>query len=57
MNYFSHPADWERCYECNTTMEPVRVDEVESKWKPLWNKVDIKTGPCVVKHEILGKCT
>ena len=39
-NYFTHPANWERCYECGTTMEPVKMAEVENKWKPLWSKTD-----------------
>jgi len=57
LNYFSHPADWERCFDCGRVMEPVKMSEIESKWKPLWNKIDSRNEHCVVKHEILGKCT
>ncbi len=38
--YFQHPPEWERCFKCKTPMEPVRCDEIESKWKPIWDHFD-----------------
>jgi hypothetical protein len=35
-NWF-HP-EWEACWTCKprTILEPVRIDELDTKWKPLW---------------------
>ncbi len=41
-NYFgpNGQPDWHKCFTCKTQMEPIRVDEIESRWKPFWNKID-----------------
>lgn len=27
---------WHKCLTCKTQMEPIRMDELESRWKPFW---------------------
>ena len=34
-NYWGDPS-WHKCGTCRTQMEPIRVDELESRWKPFW---------------------
>ena len=33
--YFNHP-EWETCFTCRTPMAPIKIDELETKWKPFW---------------------
>lgn len=40
VHYFGHDPAWEKCFECTTVLEPVRVDEIETKWRPLWQAKD-----------------
>ena len=37
-NYFSHP-EWHTCMTCpyEQRMEPVKVDEIETRWRPIWD--------------------
>ena len=41
-NYFgpNGQPDWHKCYACKAQMEPVRIDELYSRWKPFWNIID-----------------
>jgi len=39
-NYFDHPS-WHRCYTCKTQMEPVRIDELKSRWRPFWKSLEV----------------
>jgi hypothetical protein len=35
--YFDLPdPKWEKCFSCETVMEPVRVSDIETKWRPIW---------------------
>jgi hypothetical protein len=38
-NYWGDPS-WHKCYTCGTQMEPIRADELESRWKPFWDSLD-----------------
>ena len=40
VQYFQHPPEWEACFKCHTPMEPVRRDEIATKWKPIWDRFD-----------------
>lgn len=31
--------EWETCLDCNTQLELVQVDEIESKWLHIWNNL------------------
>ena len=37
-NYFGPTGqpNWHRCFSCQTQMEPIRMDELEARWKPFW---------------------
>lgn len=39
-NYWGAP-EWHKCVECpeRTQMEPIRMDELESRWKPFWRSL------------------
>jgi hypothetical protein len=47
--YFAHP-EWYNCFTCKPRqqMVPIRVDELETKWKPLWRSLGyaVKGDPC-----------
>lgn len=34
-NYWGDPA-WHKCIMCRTQMEPICMDELDSRWKPFW---------------------
>lgn len=36
-DYFAHP-EWHKC-SCKTQMEPIRMDELEARWKPFWKSL------------------
>lgn len=38
-HYFGQPACWELCLTCQTQMEPIRVDELETRWYPFWHSL------------------
>lgn len=38
-NYFHH-QDWHKCFSCQTQMEPIRIDELKSRWKPFWKRIN-----------------
>jgi len=40
-NYFGPTGqpNWHKCYNCQTQMEPIRIDELESRWKPFWRSL------------------
>ena len=29
----------ERCFACQTWMEPIRTDELETRWEPFWRSL------------------
>ena len=39
-NYFgpkpSGDPAWHKCFSCGTQMEPIRIDELDSRWRPFW---------------------
>lgn len=40
-NYWGDPS-WHKCFNCETQMEPIRVDELNTKWRPLWKSLGFK---------------
>lgn len=44
LTYWHHPPEWERCFKDGTVLEPVRVDEVESRWLAIWSKDEGQDG-------------
>ena len=50
-NYFGKPPigekSWHRCFSCPacTQMEPIRIDELEIRWKPFWKAIDGRPRP------------
>lgn len=40
-NYWGDPS-WHKCMTCKTQMEPIRTDELESRWKPFWRSLGHK---------------
>ena len=30
---------WHKCWMCLTQMEPIRMDELENRWKPFWRSL------------------
>lgn len=36
------PIKWEKCFTCGTQMEPIRMDELENRWKPFWRSLGWK---------------
>ena len=39
-NYWGDPS-WHKCITCEAQMEPIRIDELESRWKPFWRSLGI----------------
>lgn len=37
-NYWGDPS-WHKCMTCKTQMEPIRMDELDSRWKPFWRSL------------------
>lgn len=37
INYWGDPS-WHICF-CDTQMEPIRLDELETRWKPFWRSL------------------
>ena len=37
-NYFGDPS-WHKCMSCGTQMEPIRTDQLETRWNPLWRSL------------------
>ena len=35
-DYFRHPLNCEQCFACHNDMAPIRMDELETVWKPFW---------------------
>jgi len=31
--------NFDNCFSCRTRMEPIRMDELESRWKPFWRRL------------------
>ena len=31
--------EFDICFACKTRMEPIRLDELESRWKPFWKSL------------------
>jgi len=32
-------SEFDRCFTCRTPMEPIRIDEIETRWKPFWKSL------------------
>jgi hypothetical protein len=32
--------EWHICTSCRTQMEPIRIDELETRWRPFWASLD-----------------
>ena len=37
-NYWGDPS-WHVCMVCDTQMEPIRINELEARWKPFWRSI------------------
>ena len=33
-------CEFDKCYTCGTRMEPVRIDELQTRWIPFWESID-----------------
>ncbi len=40
IDYWHRDPTWEKCFTCETVMEPIRMDEIETKWRPIWEAED-----------------
>lgn len=48
-NMINGVRTFEKCFTCpDSTMEPIREDEVESRWKPFWKSLG---------HKVLNSAT
>lgn len=50
-----HASPYETCWTCGPekVLQPIRLDEMETKWKPLWRSLGIQVAgdPCKVCGE------
>ena len=47
-NYWGDPS-WHQCLFCESSqMEPIRIDELESRWKPFWLSLGHTVSPAPI---------
>lgn len=53
-HYFIHPPEWEKCWNCRKVMEPIRIDELETRWKPFWLSLGHTVRDAFIEEQVVA---